>query len=79
MSTAQEQLDQEIDRNGSPWEEDIFKDNEDMRTVKNSILTLNASFKVKCFSRVHLLVHQVNLVSSLTFFFETVISGLCHR
>jgi hypothetical protein len=48
-STTQKQLDQVISWNGSPWEEDIFEDNKDMRVVKNAILTLNVSFKVKCF------------------------------
>jgi hypothetical protein len=31
----------EIDWNGTPWQDDIFNDNEDMWTVWNAIVTLN--------------------------------------
>jgi hypothetical protein len=30
-----------IDWNGTPWQEDIFDDNEDMWAVRNAIVTLN--------------------------------------
>jgi hypothetical protein len=33
----------EIDWNGTPWQEDIFDDNEDMRAVRNTIVTLNVT------------------------------------
>jgi hypothetical protein len=36
--------------NGSPWEEDIFEDDEDMKEVRWAILTLNQAFTVNsCF------------------------------
>jgi hypothetical protein len=36
----------EIDWNGTPWQEDIFDDNEDMRAVRNAIVTLNVVLMV---------------------------------
>jgi hypothetical protein len=36
----------EIDWNDTPWQEDIFDDNEDMRTVRNAIVTVNAALTV---------------------------------
>jgi hypothetical protein len=35
-----------IDWNGTPWQEDIFDDNEDMRAVRNTIVTLNIALMV---------------------------------
>jgi hypothetical protein len=37
---------QEIDWNDTPWQEDIFYGNEDMRAVRNAIVTLNVSLTV---------------------------------
>jgi hypothetical protein len=36
----------EIDWNDTPWQEDIFDDNEDMRAVQNSIVTINVALTV---------------------------------
>jgi hypothetical protein len=36
----------EIDWNDTPWQEDIFDDNEDMRAVWNAIVTLNVALMV---------------------------------
>jgi hypothetical protein len=36
----------EIDWNDTPWKEDIFDDNEDMRDVRNAIVTLNVVLTV---------------------------------
>jgi hypothetical protein len=36
----------EIDWNDTPWQEDIFDDNEDMRAVRNAIMTLNVVLTV---------------------------------
>jgi hypothetical protein len=36
----------DIDWNGTPWEGDIFKDDEDMKKVHWAILTLNQAFIV---------------------------------
>ena len=36
----------EIDWNGTPWQEDIFDDNEDMRAARNAILTLNEALTI---------------------------------
>jgi hypothetical protein len=36
----------EIDWNDTPWKEDIFDDNEDMRAVRNAIVTLNVVLTV---------------------------------
>jgi hypothetical protein len=36
----------EIDWNDTPWQEDIFDDNEDMRAVQNAIVTLNVVLTV---------------------------------
>jgi hypothetical protein len=36
----------EIDWNDTPWQEDIFDDNEDIRVVRNAIVTLNVAFTV---------------------------------
>jgi hypothetical protein len=31
----------EIDWNGTPWQDDIFEDNEDMQALRTSIVTIN--------------------------------------
>jgi hypothetical protein len=36
----------DVDWNGTPWEGDIFKDEEDMKEVRRAILTLNQAFAV---------------------------------
>jgi hypothetical protein len=36
----------EINWNGTPWQEDIFDDNEDMGAVGNAIMTLNVALTV---------------------------------
>jgi hypothetical protein len=36
----------EIDWNGTPWQEAIFDDNEDIRAVQNAIVTLNVALTV---------------------------------
>ena len=36
----------EIDFNGTPWEEDIWADREDLVTAKNSIITVSKSLQV---------------------------------
>jgi hypothetical protein len=36
----------EIDWKDTPWQEDIFDDNEDMRAVRNAIMTLNITLTV---------------------------------
>jgi hypothetical protein len=36
----------EIDWNDIPWQEDILEDNEDMRAVRNDIVTLNVALMV---------------------------------
>jgi hypothetical protein len=36
----------EIDWNRSPWQDDIFKDNEDMQALRTSIVTINHSLTV---------------------------------
>jgi hypothetical protein len=39
----------EIDWNGTPWQEDVFDDNEDMRAVRNAILMLDEALTVRPF------------------------------
>jgi hypothetical protein len=40
---------QEIDWNDTPWQEDIFDDNEDMQVVQNAIVTINVALTVSLF------------------------------
>jgi hypothetical protein len=40
---------QEIDWNDTPWQEDIFDDNEDMQAVQNAIVTINVALTVSLF------------------------------
>jgi hypothetical protein len=37
---------QEIDWNDTPWQEDIFDDNDDMQAVQTSIITINVALMV---------------------------------
>jgi hypothetical protein len=55
----------EIDWNGSPWQEDVFGDNEDMRAVLNAILTLNEALMVR-----------LSLVLFLTTYFRAILDDL---
>jgi hypothetical protein len=48
----------EIDWNDTPWQEDIFDDNEDMRAVRNAIVTLNIALMVSFYD---VLYHDVFL------------------
>jgi hypothetical protein len=50
LSTTRDRLDREIDWSGTPWEADIFYDNEDFRACKNAILTFSSLCKLKCCS-----------------------------
>jgi hypothetical protein len=36
----------EIDWNDTPWQEDIFDDNEGMQAVRSAIVTINVALKV---------------------------------
>jgi hypothetical protein len=36
----------EIDWNNTPWQEDIFDDNEDMQALRTSIVTINVALTV---------------------------------
>jgi hypothetical protein len=36
----------DIDWNGTPWEGDIFEDDEDMKDISRAIFTLNQAFTV---------------------------------
>jgi hypothetical protein len=36
----------EIDWNGTPWQDDIFEDNEDMQELQTSIVTINHALTV---------------------------------
>jgi hypothetical protein len=42
----------EINWNDTPWEEDIFDDDEDMKEVHRTILMLNQAFTVSNYPRV---------------------------
>jgi hypothetical protein len=35
-----------IDSNGTPWQDDIFEDNEDMQALRTSIVTINHALTV---------------------------------
>jgi hypothetical protein len=37
----------EIDWNDTPWQQDIFDNNEDMQAVQNAIVTLNVALTVR--------------------------------
>jgi hypothetical protein len=39
-------LQREINWNGTPWQNDIFEDNEDMQTLRTSIVTINHALTV---------------------------------
>jgi hypothetical protein len=41
---------EDIDLTGTPWERDIFEDDEDMKDVRRSILMLNQALTVSNFS-----------------------------
>ena len=45
--------DLEIDFNGTPWEEDIWADKEDLVATKNSIITISKSLHVSDTLAVH--------------------------
>jgi hypothetical protein len=41
-----------INWNHSPWQEDWFEDNEDMKALQTSIVTINTALTVSCLRRV---------------------------
>jgi hypothetical protein len=42
----------EINWNHTPWQNDIFEDNEDMQALQTSIVTINNALTVSCLRRV---------------------------
>jgi hypothetical protein len=45
-SSSPRSLQREIDLNNTPWQDDIFDDNEDMQALRTSIMTINHTLTV---------------------------------
>jgi hypothetical protein len=50
-SSSPRLLQREINWKGTPWQNDIFEDNEDMQTLRTSIVTINHALTVSLLFR----------------------------
>jgi hypothetical protein len=62
----------EIDWNSTPWQEDIFDDNEDMQALRTSIVTINVALTVCLLTMFFLTMFYLNVGDELVVLLQSL-------